>query len=82
MIMCLFNEPKELEDSQSDSTLQETQECSSVITDEHTFIIETGEYNVDEYMPLYSSVPRNIKVNSSVMSNQRIYSSVIGNRGI
>jgi hypothetical protein len=28
------------------------------------------EYNTDEYMPLYSSVPRNIKVYYSVTPNR------------
>jgi hypothetical protein len=30
----------------------------------------TKEYNADEYMTLYSSVPMNIKVYSSVTPNQ------------
>jgi hypothetical protein len=32
----------------------------------------TMEYKVDEYMTLYSSVPKNIKLYSSVTCNQRI----------
>jgi hypothetical protein len=31
---------------------------------------ETEEYNTDEYMTLYSSVPRNIKLYSSIMYNR------------
>jgi hypothetical protein len=43
----------------------------SSITDELAYILQltdeaTEEYNTDEYMSLYSSVPRNIKVYSSV----------------
>lgn len=41
---------------------------------EHTFITDevTEEYNSDEYMTLYSSVPMNIKLYSSVTSNRQI----------
>jgi hypothetical protein len=57
---------------------------SSVITNEHTFIIDKviEEYNTDEYMPLYSSVSKNIKVYYLTDEYIRIYSSVTHNRGI
>jgi hypothetical protein len=45
----------------------------------------TKEYNSDEYMSLYSLVPRNIQIYSSVTSNceySGIYSPVTRNREI
>jgi hypothetical protein len=40
----------------------------SRLTDE-----KTEEYNTDEYMLLYLSISRNIKVYFSIIPNQRIY---------
>jgi hypothetical protein len=54
---------------------------SSVTTDGYTTKTDgiTEEYNTDNYMLLYSSVPKNIRVYSSVILTDkyiRIYSSV------
>jgi hypothetical protein len=64
MVLCCYD---------CDLALQETRTRSSIITKEHSSITEeytyiprlsnetTEEYNVDEYMTLYSSVPWNIR---------------------
>jgi hypothetical protein len=76
------------------NTTQKTRIPSSIITEERNSITEdisrltdetTEEYNDDEYMPLYFSVSRNIKLYCRLRVTDEyigIYSSVTRNRQI